>query len=66
LGCSETPSIPNIKLNNGQEIPQLGLGTWKAEKEKIAEVTELALHVGYRQGGLSNSKSKNTIEIRFF
>lgn len=46
--CSETVPVPNIKLNNGLEMPQLGLGTWKAEKGKIAEVTNIALHLGYR------------------
>lgn len=46
--CSETVPVPNIKLNNGLEMPQLGLGTWKAEKDKIAEVTSIALHLGYR------------------
>jgi len=27
--------IPTVKLNNGNEIPQMGLGTYKEEKEEV-------------------------------
>jgi 2,5-diketo-D-gluconate reductase A len=49
--------IPNITLNNGTTIPQLGFGTLnvqpdrqdtRANAEKTAEIVGLALQVGYR------------------
>lgn len=37
-----------IKLNNGKEIPQLGFGTWKSEKNIVGEAVKTAIEVGYR------------------
>lgn len=30
-----TPSVPSVKLNDGNSIPVLGLGTWKVWKSSI-------------------------------
>ncbi len=40
--------VPAIKLNNGQEIPQLGFGVFQIPPEETAEATEQALEIGYR------------------
>jgi len=41
-------TVPNLKLNNGVEIPALGFGVFQAKPEEtVAAVTE-ALRVGYR------------------
>ena len=40
--------IPNIKLNDGNEIPQLGFGTFQIEPENTAEAVSEALRIGYR------------------
>jgi len=37
-----------IKLNNGIEIPILGLGTWLIEDDKAADAVATALKLGYR------------------
>lgn len=37
-----------LTLNNGVEIPQLGLGTWFIEDAKAAEAVRAAVAVGYR------------------
>lgn len=37
-----------IKLNNGVEIPVLGLGTWKLDGEKAQDAVLWALEAGYR------------------
>ena len=38
-----------IKMNNGVEIPRLGLGTWQAQKGGMArQAVEWALEAGYR------------------
>ncbi|KZT69993.1 Aldo/keto reductase [Daedalea quercina L-15889] len=42
-------SCPKIKLNNGVEIPILGLGTWQSKPNEVATAVEYALkEVGYR------------------
>ncbi len=41
-------AVPNITLNNGQAIPQLGFGVFQIEPEKTAEAVKTALDIGYR------------------
>jgi len=41
-------SIPNIKLNNGKEMPQVGFGLWKVDKETCADTVYNAIKAGYR------------------
>jgi 2,5-diketo-D-gluconate reductase A len=50
-------SIPNVTLNNGTAIPQLGFGTLhvqpdrevtRANIDRTAEIVGLALQAGYR------------------
>ena len=41
--------VPNITLNNGVIIPQVGLGVWQAaEGEEVESAVRLALETGYR------------------
>jgi 2,5-diketo-D-gluconate reductase A len=40
--------IPGIQLNDGAYIPQLGVGVYKIEPERTADVVKAALDVGYR------------------
>ncbi|KAF8908558.1 D-xylose reductase [Gymnopilus junonius] len=40
-------NIPTIKLNNGREIPQIGLGLWKVTEDAPQTVYD-AIKVGYR------------------
>ena len=37
-----------ITLNNGVEIPRLGLGTWLIPDDKVAEAVISAVKAGYR------------------
>ena len=37
-----------LKLANGVQIPQLGLGTWMIEDDKAAEAVRAAIEIGYR------------------
>ncbi|KAF9530293.1 NADP-dependent oxidoreductase domain-containing protein [Crepidotus variabilis] len=40
---------PKIKLNNGSEIPLIGLGTWQAKPGEVAKAVEFAIkEAGYR------------------
>ncbi|WP_328990138.1 aldo/keto reductase [Kribbella sp. NBC_01245] len=41
-------TVPTITLDNGVEIPQLGLGVWQVENEVVPEVVTAALGSGYR------------------
>jgi len=41
-------AVPNIKLNNGVEIPQLGFGVFQIEPKETRAATLEALRVGYR------------------
>ena len=40
--------VPTIKLNNGVEMPQVGLGLWKVDKGTCADVVYNAIKEGYR------------------
>ncbi|KAI9776088.1 MAG: NAD(P)H-dependent D-xylose reductase (XR) [Geoglossum umbratile] len=39
---------PTIKLNNGLEMPQVGLGLWKVENGRCADIVHAAIGAGYR------------------
>ncbi|RDB26935.1 D-galacturonate reductase [Hypsizygus marmoreus] len=42
-------SVPKIKLNNGTEIPVIGLGTWQSKPEEVTAAVSYALkEAGYR------------------
>ncbi len=40
--------VPNITLNDGNQIPQLGFGVFQIEPENTAEAVSNALEIGYR------------------
>lgn len=40
--------VPNITLNDGQQIPQLGFGVWQVSTDDIVPAVAHALKVGYR------------------
>lgn len=42
------PAVPDITLNSGVTIPQLGFGVFKVRPEDTRETTLAALNVGYR------------------
>ncbi len=37
-----------IKFKNGDEMPAIGLGTWKSGKDEVGKAVEIALENGYR------------------
>ena len=41
-------AVPQITLNNGQSIPQLGFGVFQIKPEDTAEAVSTALQTGYR------------------
>lgn len=41
-------TVPNIKLHDGNSIPQLGFGVFKVDPDKTEELVLEALKVGYR------------------
>lgn len=42
-------AIPNLKMNDGRQIPQIGLGLWRVEDSKeCIDAVNLALETGYR------------------
>jgi 2,5-diketo-D-gluconate reductase A len=45
---SSTSHVPNIPLNDGEQIPQLGFGVFQVPPEDTAEVATHALLAGYR------------------
>lgn len=42
-------NVPQIKLNNGQLIPQLGLGVYKLAADSAADLVAAAIETGYRR-----------------
>jgi 2,5-diketo-D-gluconate reductase A len=41
-------TVPTITLDNGVEIPQLGLGVWQIEDDIVTDVVSTAFEAGYR------------------
>ena len=37
-----------LKLNNGNEMPMFGLGTWNSPKGEVKQAVEWAIDAGYR------------------
>lgn len=42
------PEVPDITLNNGVTIPQLGFGVFKVDPEATRDTVLAAFEVGYR------------------
>lgn len=40
--------MTSLKLNSGQNIPTIGLGTWRAPNEEVERAVTQALEIGYR------------------
>jgi len=40
--------VPNIKLNNGLNMPALGFGTWQSKPGEVAASVKIAIEAGYR------------------
>jgi diketogulonate reductase-like aldo/keto reductase len=45
---SDAVRLPTLKLNNGVQMPQLGLGVWQATPEETEQAVRSAIHSGYR------------------
>src|SRR5213596_3760657 len=39
---------PTVKLNDGNAIPQIGLGTWPLDDDQVARAVVSAVELGYR------------------
>jgi diketogulonate reductase-like aldo/keto reductase len=46
--CQMVDTVPRIRLNDGSDIPQLGLGVFQVPQDEVAEVVRHALECGYR------------------
>jgi 2,5-diketo-D-gluconate reductase A len=45
---ASTQTIPQVRLNDGHDIPQLGFGVFQIPPSETAEAVKLALETGYR------------------
>ena len=52
--------VPLKKLNDGVEIPMLGLGTWRLEKELCEKAVRSAIEIGYRHIDTANAYENHT------
>jgi len=44
---TSTVRSPTVRLNNGCELPLLGLGTWKSEPDQVRQAVKQAIQAGY-------------------
>jgi diketogulonate reductase-like aldo/keto reductase len=47
-GTSDAPAAPMIELNDGHQIPQLGLGVWQVDDASVSDLILSAVNAGYR------------------
>ena len=40
--------VPNLRLNNGVEIPQFGFGVFQVDPDQTAQTVRQAFEAGYR------------------
>jgi 2,5-diketo-D-gluconate reductase A len=45
---TQTDNVPSIRLNDGEQIPQLGFGVFQVPPKDTAEAVTHALLTGYR------------------
>jgi hypothetical protein len=45
---TQTTSVPNVDLNDGNRMPQLGFGVFQVPAEETTEAVSHALRTGYR------------------
>ncbi len=45
---SMSPTVPNLTLNNGVELPALGLGVFQTPPDETRDAVRAALDAGYR------------------
>ena len=43
-----SPAVPNVRLSNGVEMPQLGFGVWQVPDDEAPRAVGAALEAGYR------------------
>ena len=41
-------NVPNVKLNDGRDMPLVGFGLWKVPNESAADIVYNAIKTGYR------------------
>lgn len=47
-GAATAARVPKVRLNDGREIPQLGLGVYKIDDAATSDVVRTAIDLGYR------------------
>lgn len=66
MGQFEGPEEVAITLNNGFQMPIIGLGVWRMEKSEMTDLIINAINIGYRHFDCAGTLTSSFLYIYIY